>query len=178
MVRPYKYAYVGIIIYYMVKKQIEYSYNTNIEKFSKDSSFKNGFVWDIKYEPLPQIPTKLYAEIDRIRKKKKWPVMSWTTLIKYLRDMVEEHTLIEYPRPDKRNNETFYELSEYTLWRYLKELDNRQRFLHHGSIGKKPYAALLITKLRLELERIMFNQYLLTGGPTYVTPLLSGRPSK
>jgi hypothetical protein len=168
MVRPHKYAYDGIIVYYMVKKQIEYSYDTNIEKFSKDPTFNQGFMWDIKYEPLHQIPTRLYEEIDRIRKKKKWPMMSWATLIKYLGDMVKEHILLEYPRPDKRNNETYYRLSEYTLWCYLKELDNRQRFLHHGSIGRRPYAALLITKLRLEVERIMYNQFLRTGGGPYV----------
>ena len=152
MVRPHKYAYNGIIVYYMVREQIEYSYDTNIGKFSKDPTFNYWFMRDIRYEPLPQTPTKLYAEIDRIGKEEKWPKrMSWKTLVKYLRDMVKEHTLEEYPRGHRKNNETLYRLSEYKLYLCLDYLF--WQFQSHGRIGEKPYVPLLIKELLIQLLR-------------------------
>ena len=156
MVRPHKHVYDGIIVNFMVKKQIEYSYDTNIGKFSNDPTFSYWFRRDIRYEPLPQTPTKLYDEIDRVRKKKKWPMMSWTTLIKYLGDMVKEHTLIEDPRGHRKNNETWYRLSDYKLYLCLLYLHERPgKYFNHGKIGGKLYSQLLIIRLLIELIRIV-----------------------
>ena len=80
---------------------------------------------------------RLKEEINRIGKEQKWPKMiSWKTLVKYLRDMVKGHILEEYPRGHRKNNESLYRLSDYTLYLCLDYLFWHQRFQSHGRMGK------------------------------------------
>jgi hypothetical protein len=150
MVRPHKHVYDGIIVNHMMKEQIHFSYDKNIGKLGKNPVFR----WPIKYYPLTQTPTKLYNAI----KNSPYPRISWKTLVKYLAMLVKEHVLIKYPRVRRRYNETHYRLSEYKLYlylRYLHSLRLESRFLSQTPFGHRPYARLLLTKLYVQVIRIL-----------------------
>jgi hypothetical protein len=170
MVRPQKYAYKLIIVYYTVKKQIEYSYDTNIGKFSNDLDFNYHFSRVIKYVPVTVTPTELYDEIERMKKKYRWPkMMSWKTLVKYVKEMVEEHILVEYPKGHTKNNEHHYRLSEYKLYDCITFL--QKRIIRHGRIGSRIYSRVLLNDLWFELYKMrypgLYYQTLRMGGQSF-----------
>lgn len=153
MVRPHKHAYDGIIVYYMVKQQIIYTYDKYIGKFSNERTFTYWFMRPIEYDPLPQTPTSLYNKIERIRKKNRWPKVSWSTLQKYLKMLVDKHVLIKDSKVKRRYNEKHYRLSDSILHGCLDYLFWHHTKFDHGPIGSKPYSNLLIIKLHQELNR-------------------------
>jgi hypothetical protein len=170
MVRPHKHAYNGIIVYYMVKKQTEYSYDTNIGKFTNDPGFNYRLTRDIKYVPVTVTPTELYNEIGHMKKKYRWPtMMSWKTLVKYLGEMVKEHTLVEYPTGHTKNNEHHYRLSENKLFDCISYL--HRRVIRHGPIGSRIYSRALLNDLWFELYKVcyagLYYQNLRMGSPSF-----------
>jgi hypothetical protein len=149
MARPPKHIYKGMTIHHMVRETLIFSYEKNIGKFRYAPIFRR----DIKYEPLPQTATKLYDAICSITKEMSWPTMSWTTHIKYLREMVAEHILIP-PKGRRKYNEKPYRLSERKLATYLRYLFERgllSRIEKETPIGRKPYSGLLFMKLYVEV---------------------------
>jgi hypothetical protein len=159
LVRPWKHTYDGIIVNYMVREQILFSYDKNIGHFWVSPIFRR----DIKYVPLPQNFTKLCEAIRNTpRKQGGNPTASPNTAVSHLDELVKKHVLIRYPKRCRKCNETLYRLSEYKLaiyLRYIFRLSATSQFPVEdrdtdAPFWYRPYASLLIQKLYIELIRI------------------------
>lgn len=138
MVRPYRHAYDGIIVHYMMKESMR-SFLEGI----KQKQFKEVPVGlHETYVPLPKSFTELYHVIRTTDPKKGGnPTVSRTTIRRHLNRMVKERVLEKHPKIDRKYRLSTRKMMAYfvliieTRKRHPKEKFFPSRFLGPQFLG-------------------------------------------